>query len=254
MNLLPSASMTAWECASKTAMFKAQTVGLVSAADFKRARVKAESASVSGGAEGNKTDKNDKDKQVQRESKKKKKKQIAAFMSLSFGEDMEEGVQTVNAVDNESAQKESGDGTKTASHISCGAARDPSTDTSFLPDRERDARVEAEKSRLRQEWMEEQEKIRKEELEVVYSYWDGSGHRRQIVTTKGTTIGKFLEMVRFELAKDFIEMKSVSSANLMYVIIVCSCFPPPSALLQFSTPTHTVIPNPCDPNIDSFFS
>ncbi len=236
MNLLPSAVMTAWECASKTAMFKAQTVGLVSAADFKRARVKAESASVSGGTEENKAGKkNGKDKQVQRESK-KTKKQKAAFMSLSFGEDMEEEVQTINAVDNESAaQNGSGDGTKTAaSHISCSAARDPSTDTSFLPDRERDARLEAKKSRLRQEWMEEQEKIRKEELEVVYSYWDGSGHRRQIVTTKGTTIGKFLEMVRCELAKDFIEMKSVSSENLMYVIIiVCSCFPLPSALMQF---------------------
>ncbi len=194
-------------------MFKAQTVGLVSAADFKRARVKAESASVNM-AEESKTNKNHTDKQVQRESK-KKRKQKAAFMSLSFGEDIQEGVQTVNAMDNESAKNGSGDGTKTAPPINHSTVRDPSTDTSFLPDRERDARMEAEKSRLRKEWMEDQERIKKEGLEVVYSYWDGSGHRRQIVTTKGTTIAKFLEMVRCELAKDFIEMKSVSSANLM---------------------------------------
>ncbi len=146
-------------------------------------------------------------------------------MSLSFGEDMEEGVKTVNSMDNNepSAQKESGGVTKTAPPISHGTVRDPSTDTSFLPDRERDARMESEKARLREEWMDEQDRMKKEELEVVYSYWDGSGHRRQIVTTKGATIGKFLELVRCELAKDFIEMKNVSSANLMYVIIACSC-------------------------------
>ncbi len=193
-------------------MFKAQTVGLVSAADFKRARVKAESATVND-AEENKTNKNHTDKQMQRDSK-KKRKQKAAFMSLSFGEDIEEGIEAVNATENESAKAVSRDGTKTAPILQS-TVRDPSTDTSFLPDRERDARMEEEKGRLRKEWMEEQERIKKEELEVVYSYWDGSGHRRQIVTTKGTTIGKFLEMVRSELAKDFIEMKSVSSANLM---------------------------------------
>lgn len=28
-----------------------------------------------------------------------------------------------------------------------------------------------------------------ERLEVTYSYWDGSGHRREIVLNKGTTVG-----------------------------------------------------------------
>lgn len=32
-----------------------------------------------------------------------------------------------------------------------------------------------------QEWFEQQEAIKNEPLEVTYSYWDGSGHRRKIV-------------------------------------------------------------------------
>jgi hypothetical protein len=36
----------------------------------------------------------------------------------------------------------------------------------------------------------EQERIKGEKLEVTYSYWDGSGHRRTITVTKGQTIGK----------------------------------------------------------------
>jgi len=33
---------------------------------------------------------------------------------------------------------------------------------------------------LRQEWVTKQEKIKNEEIDITYSYWDGSGHRRQV--------------------------------------------------------------------------
>ena len=45
--------------------------------------------------------------------------------------------------------------------------KNPEVDTSFLPDRERDLALEAEKHRLRQEWLEQQEKVKQELLEVV---------------------------------------------------------------------------------------
>jgi hypothetical protein len=31
-----------------------------------------------------------------------------------------------------------------------------------------------------QEWVQQQEAIKNETLEIVYSYWDGSGHRRKV--------------------------------------------------------------------------
>jgi protein FAM50 len=61
-------------------------------------------------------------------------------------------------------------------------------DTSFLPDREREEEERREREKLRQEWLQQQEKIKDEDIEVTYSYWDGTGHRRSVmVSTRETT-------------------------------------------------------------------
>ncbi len=54
-------------------------------------------------------------------------------------------------------------------------------------------------------------------LEVVYSYWDGSGHRRSTNVKKGTTIGKFLELVRSEMLNEFHDLRTTNADALMYV-------------------------------------
>ena len=54
-------------------------------------------------------------------------------------------------------------------------------------------------------------------LEVVYSYWDGSGHRRSIEIKKSTSIGKFLELVKQQLVTEFTDLRMLSADNLMYV-------------------------------------
>jgi protein FAM50 len=54
-------------------------------------------------------------------------------------------------------------------------------------------------------------------LEITYSYWDGTGHRRSVQCRKGDTVGRFLELVRCELAREFREMANVSSDALLYV-------------------------------------
>ncbi|CAN0552336.1 unnamed protein product, partial [Ectocarpus sp. 8 AP-2014] len=58
--------------------------------------------------------------------------------------------------------------------------KNPNVDTSFLPDREREKGMRNQREKLKKEWIEEQEKLKMERLEVTYSYWDGSGHRREI--------------------------------------------------------------------------
>ena len=63
----------------------------------------------------------------------------------------------------------------------------------------------------------EQERIKSEKLEVTYSYWDGSGHRRTIAVTKGQTIGKFLEAVRMSISADFHELRTMSAESLLYI-------------------------------------
>jgi protein FAM50 len=57
--------------------------------------------------------------------------------------------------------------------------------------------------------------VKKQRLEITYSYWDGSGHRRDIVVPKGATMYKFLEWVRQDLAKEFPELRGISAESLM---------------------------------------
>ena len=61
--------------------------------------------------------------------------------------------------------------------------KNPAVDTSFLPDREREDAERREREQLRQEWLKRQEDMKKEEIEITYSYWDGSGHRRSVVVS-----------------------------------------------------------------------
>lgn len=91
--------------------------------------------------------------------------------------------------------------------------KDPTVDTSFLPDRERDERERQERLHLKREWKQEQERIKSEKINITYSYYDGAGHRRSLVITKGTTVEEFLSQVR----KEFKELRNVSTDNLMFI-------------------------------------
>jgi protein FAM50 len=95
--------------------------------------------------------------------------------------------------------------------------KDPTANTEFLPDKEREAEEARLRAELAAEFKAKQEQVKKEEIEVVYSYWDGAGHRRSIRVKKGTTIGGFLELVRRELVESFPEVKGVSAENLLYI-------------------------------------
>lgn len=56
--------------------------------------------------------------------------------------------------------------------------KDPKVNTSFLPDKDREESEAKERQRLAVEWVKEQDTIKSETIDVTYSYWDGSGHRK----------------------------------------------------------------------------
>jgi len=91
-------------------------------------------------------------------------------------------------------------------------------DTSFLPDREREEAENKLREELRQQWVEKQAALKDEEIEITFSYWDGSGHRRSIIQKKGNSIYQFLQKALEEvLRKEFPELKTVTADQLMYV-------------------------------------
>ena len=197
-------------------VFRAKTVGLVSAEEFRKASAEAEKARAGRGEleeDGEKTEtvlteeeklKLEKErKKARKKALKEKKKRMAA---LSFADDGE--IQEEEDVHEQPDAEKSSDKSM---------MKNPTVDTSFLPDQEREQRAKAEKERLRKEWLERQKSIKEELLEITYSYWDGTGHRRQVTCKKGDTVAKFLELVRRDLAKEFREMGNVSSDALLYV-------------------------------------
>ena len=90
-------------------------------------------------------------------------------------------------------------------------------DTSFLPDRDRRVQDESLRTKLKKEYEERQRQLKQQKLEITYSWWDGSGHRRTIQVPQGTSIGEFLELVRINICEQFPELKKMSSDNMMYI-------------------------------------
>lgn len=95
--------------------------------------------------------------------------------------------------------------------------KDPTVDTSFLFDREREEQDNILREQLRQEWLAKQNAIKSEAINITYSYWDGSGHRKSITMKKGDSIYQFLQKCLETLRPEFSELKTVTADQLMYV-------------------------------------
>jgi len=142
------------------------------------------------------------EKERQKEKEKKKAKAKKQIQALSFNMDEEEGC--------EDEQEESPPKKKRL-------GMDPSVDTKFLPDKDRDDEENRMREELRKEWEFKQKIIKEEDVEIVYSYWDGSGHRKNIYVKKGNTVYQFLVKVLETIRAEFPELKIVTADQLMFV-------------------------------------
>lgn len=114
------------------------------------------------------------------ENKPSRKRKKAAKSTLSFAldDDDADGSDAPSSATTPNANGDQGD----MQPAKRGKFRkNPNVDTSFLPDRDREEAERKERERLRQEWLRKQEEIKKEDIEITYSYWDGSGHRKSVV-------------------------------------------------------------------------
>ena len=91
--------------------------------------------------------------------------------------------------------------------------KDPTVDTGFLPDKERDEKEKQLRKELAEAWEREQELVKQETFVVTYSYWDGKGHRRAQRVIKGSTIGEFLSLVKQSIE----DIANVSTQNLLFI-------------------------------------
>lgn len=157
------------------------------------------------------------------EKQAKKQEQKNKIAKLSFcpdededeDEDADEDEDEDNDNENESEEKDDeneDDQSKKLKMVKC-----PEVDTSFLPDRDREEADNRLREEFRQEWVVAQEGMKNEEIEITFSYWDGSGHRRSVRMKKGNSIYQFLQRGLEILRKEFNELRAISADHLMYI-------------------------------------
>ncbi|KAI0688259.1 XAP5-domain-containing protein [Cytidiella melzeri] len=159
---------------------KKSTVGLVRLEDFQQRRKELEEAKAREAARTN---------ELKDEQKKVKKRKKVAKSTLSFALDDAEGdgEEPLDGGDDQDAER-------------------PVKKAKSQQERR-------DREDLRQEWIRKQEEMKQEDIEITYSFWDGSGHRKSVTCKKGDEISTFLEKCR----QQFPELRGVSVDNLMYV-------------------------------------
>uniref|UniRef100_A0A671U8M8 Family with sequence similarity 50 member A n=1 Tax=Sparus aurata TaxID=8175 RepID=A0A671U8M8_SPAAU len=173
------------------AELKSSTVGLVTLNDMKakqEALVKEREKQLA---------KKEQSKELQlklekQKEKKRKEEQKRKIASLSFNPEDEEEEEE----ENEEEEQDYSPVRKKK------LGKNPDVDTSFLPDRDREVTFSC---------------LHCEEIEITFSYWDGSGHRKTVKMKKGNTIQNFLQRALEVLRKDFSELRSAGVEQLMYI-------------------------------------
>uniref|UniRef100_A0A671NCJ0 Protein FAM50A n=1 Tax=Sinocyclocheilus anshuiensis TaxID=1608454 RepID=A0A671NCJ0_9TELE len=183
---------------------KSSTVGLVTLNDMKakqEALVKEREKQLA---------KKEQSKELQlklekQKEKKRKEEQKRKIASLSFnpdeGAEEEEEEETEEEICIPAKKKKLG--------------KNPDVDTSFLPDRDREVNILL--LRLEASYKPVLRLFLGEEIEITFSYWDGSGHRKTVKMKKGSTIQQFLQRALEVLRKDFSELRSAGVEHLMYI-------------------------------------
>ncbi|XP_071649169.1 protein FAM50 homolog [Temnothorax longispinosus] len=146
--------------------------------------------------------------------KNKQKRQIQA---LSFNLDEDEDKAEMSSDEDNSEKSPESENVQSDGPTSKKIKKNPDVDTSFLPDREREEEENKLREELRQEWARKQNALKEEEIEITFSYWDGSGHRRSVIMKKGNSIYQLLQRCLEVLRREFSELKTVMADQLMYV-------------------------------------
>jgi protein FAM50 len=159
----------------------------------------------------------------ERERQRAKRAKAEQKSKLSFQDDFEDEEDAEEDEEKDDAPsiapKNNGNDTKntTAARRFATLGKDPSVRADFLPDRDRERQEQSLREQLKNEWAAKQQSLKSEPLEITYSYWNGTGHRRTVTVKKGDTVATFLKAVQEQLAPHFREIRTASGSSLMYV-------------------------------------
>lgn len=90
--------------------------------------------------------------------------------------------------------------------------KDPTVNTSFLPDREREEQARIEEERKREEWEKRQQEIKAETVELQFAYFDGLSHLGSVTVRKGEPIFNFIDKAK----QGFSAIRDIATERLVF--------------------------------------
>ena len=78
--------------------------------------------------------------------------------------------------------------------------KDPSVDTSFLPDNAREERDRLLEEERRQKWLRRQDDIKAQEIKIPYSFWDGTKNEGTVTCKKSDPILKVVQKCKDQIS------------------------------------------------------
>ncbi|EPX71987.1 xap-5-like protein [Schizosaccharomyces octosporus yFS286] len=163
-------------------LLRKQTTGLVHLEDYRRVK--------QGIAE-----KKEKDALSQTNQKIKKKKSV-------LGKNAKKQFQLSKgklSFDQEENEGEMDDGLQKTIIKKKHLGKDPTVNTSFLPDAEREALEEAKRKEYRKQWLEEQERIKEEEILIPFLFYEGSTSRYSVKIRLKDSVGHILSNMKDQI-------------------------------------------------------
>lgn len=158
------------------------------------------------------------DSEARRKKLAKLEKKRKSKLSFAFDGD-EEDTEGVDTSANESSAKPSrsasvleADEETTTKRKRLKFRKDPSVNTSFLPDREREEQERIEKEKKQEEWLQKQEQIKSEEVEIQFAFFDGLSHLGSVKVKKGEPIFNLIDRAK----QQFQAIRDVSAEKLLF--------------------------------------
>ena len=90
--------------------------------------------------------------------------------------------------------------------------KDPSVNTSFLPDREREEQERIQREKEREEWLKKQEEIKAETVDLQFAYYDGLSHLGTVTIKKGEPIFNFIDRAK----QQFAAIRDIATEGLLF--------------------------------------
>lgn len=191
-------------------------LGLVQYDDFKRLKKEIENNNKERQVShaGDSSDSEARRKKLAKLEKKRKSK-----LSFAFDGD-DEDTEGVDTSANESSTKPSRsasvlDGDEensTTNRKRLKLGKDPTVNTSFLPDRDREEQERIENERKHKEWSTKQEEIKAETVEIQFAYFDGLSHLGSVKVKKGEPVFNLIDKAK----QQFQAIRDIATEKLLF--------------------------------------